>query len=282
MGKIAIVTDSTAYIPKNLVEQYGLYVVPTVLNWGQKQYRDGVDITPTEFFERMRTDPVHPTTSVPSPGEIKEIYAKAAENVEAVVGIHISSKLSGTFSTAEQAVTMIPDKVCKVIDANTTAMALGFVVLAAAKAAAAGQSLSEVLQVAHNTIPKVGVVLTVETLEYLRRGGRIGGAQAFLGNLLDTKPLLEVRGGRVEPLERVRTKKKAMNRLVEVVVERVKGKGPIRLATLHADAKADAEMILELAKTQLGAVEEAILSEVSPTIATHTGPGTVGLAYCFG
>jgi DegV family protein with EDD domain len=282
MGKIAIVTDSTAYIPKNYVEQYGLYVVPTILNWGSEMFRDGINITPTEFFQRMKTDPVHPTTSVPSIGEFRDVYAKAAEGADAVVGIHLAGKLSGTFSTAEQAVAMIPDKVIKVLETNSTAMAQGFVVLAAARAAAAGQPLEGVLQAAYSTIPKTGVVLTVETLEYLRRGGRIGGAQAFLGQLLDAKPILEIRDGRIEPLERVRTKKKAMNRLVEIVVERLKGKSPIRLATLHAAAPDDAAFVLEAAKAQLGNVEEAILAEVSPTIATHTGPGTVGLAYCVG
>ena len=282
MDKISIVTDSTAYIPKDYLDRYGIYVVPTILNWGSKMYRDGVDITPTEFFERMKTDPVHPTTSVPSIGEFREVYAKAAQNAEAVVGVHLSAKLSGTFSAAEQAVAMIPDKTIKVVDSNSTAMALGFVVLAAARAAAAGKPLDQVVQAAHGAIPHTGVVLTVETLEYLRRGGRIGGAQAFIGGLLDAKPILELRDGRIEPLERVRTKKKAMQRLVEIVVERIKGQAPIRLATLHAAAQEDAAAILVSVKAQLGSVEEAILSEVSPTIATHTGPGTVGLAYCAG
>ena len=148
MGKISIVTDSTAYIPKDYLDRYGIYVVPTILNWGSKMYRDGVDITPTEFFERMKTDPVHPTTSVPSIGEFREVYAKAAQNAEAVVGVHLSAKLSGTFSAAEQAVAMIPDKTIKVVDSNSTAMALGFVVLAAARAAAAGKPLDQVVQAA--------------------------------------------------------------------------------------------------------------------------------------
>ncbi len=282
MGKISIVTDSTAYIPRDYLDRYGIHVVPTVLNWGSKMYRDGVDITPTEFFERMKTDPVHPTTSVPSIGEFREVYAKAAANAEAVVGVHLSAKLSGTFSAAEQAAAMIPDKTIQVIDSNSTAMALGFVVLAAARAAAEGQPLDQVVRAARDTIPHTGVVLTVETLEYLRRGGRIGGAQAFIGGLLDAKPILELRDGRIEPLERVRTKKKAMQRLVEIAVERIKGQAPLRLATLHAAAPEDAASILESVKAQLGSVEEAILSEVSPTVATHTGPGTVGLAYCAG
>jgi DegV family protein with EDD domain len=167
------------------------------------------------------------------------------------------------------------------IDSNATAMALGFVVLAAARAVEAGGSLEEAARAAHKTIPHVGIVFTVETLEYLKRGGRVGGAAAFVGGLLDLKPILELRDGRVEPVERMRTKRKALDRVLEIIAEKTSGKQPIRLATLHAAAPQEAAALLEAAKTRLGAVE-TILSEVSPTVAVHTGPGTVGLAYCAG
>jgi len=138
-----------------------------------------------------------------------------------------------------------------------------------------------VVQAARDTIPYVGVVFTVETLEFLRRGGRIGGAQAFMGSLLDMKPILDLRDGRVEPIERVRTKRKAVDRVMDIIVERAQGKSPIRLATLHANAPEEAAALLEKCKQRLGAVE-AIMCEVSPTVATHAGTGTVGLAYCAG
>jgi DegV family protein with EDD domain len=277
----AIVTDSTAYIPKNLVEQYQIHVVPNVVNWGTQTYRDGVDIQATEFFERLRKDPVQPTTAVASIGEFRDVYARAADSAEHVLGIHLSAKLSGTFSAAEQARALLTGKQITVLDSNATAMALGFVVLAAARAAAEGKSFAEVKAAAEATIPHVGLVFTVETLEFLRRGGRIGGAQAFLGGLLDMKPILELRDGRVEPVERMRTKKKAMDRVLDLIAEKTAGKSPVRLATLHAAAPQDAETLLSAAQKRLGAVE-TILSEVSPTVATHTGPGTVGLAYCAG
>jgi DegV family protein with EDD domain len=278
---IAFVTDSTAYMPPDLLAQYGIYVVPNVVNWGTQTYRDGVDIQSKEFFERLRTDPVLPTTAVASIGEFHDIYAQAAQGAEAVVGVHLSAKLSGTYSTAVQAAKMESGKRIEVIDSNATAMAMGFVVLAAARAAQAGKSLDEVVQIARDTIPHVGVVFTVETLEFLRRGGRIGGAQAFVGSLLDMKPILDLRDGRVEPIERVRTKRKSVDRVMDIIVERAKGKDLIRLATLHAAAPEEAAALLEKCKQRLGAVE-AIMCEVSPTVATHAGPGTVGLAYCTG
>jgi DegV family protein with EDD domain len=278
---LAIVTDSTAYMPPELLKQYGIYVVPNVVNWGTQTYRDGVDIQAKEFFERLKKDPVLPTTAVASIGEFHDIYAQAAQEAEAVVGIHLSAKLSGTYSAAVQASKMLVGKRVEVIDSNATAMAMGFVVLAAARAAEAGQSLEQVIQAACDTIPQVGVVFTVETLEFLRRGGRIGGAQAFVGSLLDMKPILDLRDGRVEPIERVRTKRKAIDRVMDIIVERASGKSPIRLATLHANAPEEAAALLEKCKQRLGAVE-AIMCEVSPTVATHAGPGTVGLAYCAG
>jgi DegV family protein with EDD domain len=278
---VALVTDSTAYLPAKLLEEYGIFVVPNVVNWGTQTYRDGVDIQSTEFFERLKKDPVLPTTAVASIGEFREIYGRAADAADAVLGVHLSAKLSGTYSTAVQAASMLPGKRIEVVDSNATAMAMGFVVLAAARAAQAGKSFDEVRQAARDTIPHVGVVFTVETLEFLRRGGRIGGATAFMGSLLDMKPILDLRDGRVEPIERVRTKKKAVERVLEIIVQRADSQRPVRLATLHAAAPQEAAALLEAASSRLSA-EEALLCDVSPTVATHAGPGTVGLAYCAG
>jgi DegV family protein with EDD domain len=175
----------------------------------------------------------------------------------------------------------ITNKPVEVIDTQATAMALGFIVLAAARAAAEGRAFDEVVKVARATQPTVGLIFTVETLEYLRRGGRIGGAQAFLGGLLDMKPILELRNGRVEPVERVRTKKKALDRVLDLIAGRVTGQKTLRFATLHAATPVEAKNLLDAAKNRFGAVE-TILSDVSPTVAVHTGPGTVGLAYCIG
>lgn len=280
---IAIVTDSTAYLPKALAAEYGVHIVPNVVNWGDKSYRDGVDIGAVEFFERLKVDPVAPTTSVASLGEMREVYTAAAASAEAVLGIHLSAKLSNTFKVAQEAAALLPDHKITVLDSETTSMGMGFILLAAARAAAAGQSLEQVVQTARAAIPHTGVVLTLETLKYLQRGGRIGAAQAFVGGVLDLKPLLEVRDGMIHPLERVRSRKKATSRLVEIVCERLAGKAKVRLAALHAAAEAEAKELLQTARDKLGgAVVETVLTDVSPTVATHTGPGTIGLAYCDG
>lgn len=280
---VVIVTDSTGYIPKDLCAQYGVQVIPNVVNWGGQAYRDGVDLQAVEFFERLKVDPVAPTTSVASLGEMREIYAAAAAGAEAVLGIHLSAKLSNTFKVAQEAAAMLPGVKIKVLDSQTTSMGMGFIVLRAARAAAAGQSLEAVERLAQEAVSRGGVVLTVETLKYLQRGGRIGAAQAFLGGMLDLKPLLEVRDGMIHPLERVRSRKKANARLVEIVCERLSGKTSVRLGALHAAAADEAGELLEAAKAKLGAaVVETVLTDVSPTVAVHTGPGTIGLAYSEG
>jgi DegV family protein with EDD domain len=282
-ASVAIVTDSTAYIPKALREQYGIQIVPNVVNWSGKSYRDGVDMQPVEFFERLKTDPVHPTTSVASLGEMKEVYAAAAAGAEAVVGIHLSSKLSNTFKVAQEAAALIPEKKIHVVDSQVVSMAMGFMVLGAARAAAAGQPAEQIVRMAEAAVPHVGLVLTPETLKYLQRGGRIGAAQAFVGGVLDLKPILEVRDGVIHPLERVRSRKKALARLVDIVCDRVSGRQNVRLGAIHAAAEAEAADVLEAAKSRLGgAVVEALVTDVSPTVAVHTGPGTIGLTYSEG
>ena len=163
---IAIVTDSTAYMPRDLLDEYGIFVVPNVVIWGTKTYRDAIDIQSQEFFERLKKDPVLPTTAVTSIGEFVAVYSQAAAEADAVVGIHLSAKLSGTYSTALQAKAMLPGKCIEVVDSNATAMAMGFVVLAAARAAQAGKPFDQVVQAARDAISHVGVVFTVETLEF--------------------------------------------------------------------------------------------------------------------
>lgn len=278
MTRIAIVTDSTAYIPPNLVSQYGIHVAPQQLIWGTETFRDGVDISPVKFYERLKVDKVNPKSSQASPGAFKEVFGNALKGADAVLAIVISSGVSQTFNSAMVAKADFPDAQIEVIDSQTTAMAMGFICLAAARAAAEGKSLAEVKKLAEDYKNKVGVIFVVDTLDYLHRGGRIGGAQKFIGNALNVKPVLELRGGKVEPLERVRTKKKAIEYMINTIADRVAGK-TLRLATLHANAEAEAKELLANASARLKPVE-TVLAEVSPVVGTHTGPGTVGLAWC--
>ena len=283
MSKIAIVTDSTAYIPPDLVKKHNLTVTPQVLIWDEETYQDGVDIQPDEFYTRLRTAKVMPTTSQVSPATMKSTFESLIEKDFDVLGIFLSAKLSGTIQSATQAVNMMEKAGEKVtfVDSNTTAMAMGFQVLAVARAVEDGASLDDAIALAEKAREHTGVYFAVDTLEFLHRGGRIGGAQRFLGTALNMKPVLEIKDGRVEAIERIRTKKKALNRVLELVAEQAKGKTPIRLATLHANASDEARALLDQTAELLNPVE-TVFSEVSPVIGTHAGPGTIGLAYMAG
>jgi len=280
MSKVAIVTDSTAYIPAEYVKQYNLTVTPQILIWGEETYRDGVDITSGEFYSRLKTAKVLPTTSQVPIVTMQDAFQSLVDRGLDVLGIFISSKLSGTMQSAVQAKTAMGSAAEKVtiVDSQSTAMAMGFQVLATARARENGASLKECISVAENGYKNTGVVFAVDTLEFLHRGGRIGGAQRFIGSVLNMKPILAIQDGRVDGVERIRTKTKAHERMLELVVEKVQGKSNIRLATLHANAAEDAQALLVNAKQKLGPVE-TIVTEVSPVVGNHTGPGTVGLAY---
>ena len=278
MSGIAIVTDSTGYIPTDLVRKYGIHVAPQIIIWGEETIRDGVDILPEAFYERLKTAKVMPTTSQVTIAYFHELFQKLSAEGKQILAILVSSKLSGTISSAVQAKDMLPQSQIEIVDSLSTAMALGFQVLAAARAAEAGRGFAEVVAVAQSAAPKTGIVFAVETLEFLHRGGRIGGAARLLGTALNLKPVLELVDGRIEPVEKIRTKAKARERLLDIVEGRVKGKGNLRLATVHAGVKAEALELLEQAVARLKPVE-TIVAEASPVVGNHAGPGTVGLAY---
>jgi DegV family protein with EDD domain len=281
MAKVAIVTDSTAYIPKDVVEEYQIQVIPLHLHWGEETFLDGVDIQPEEFYTRLKHSNVNPTTSQPTPAAFKDVYEKLLKGGFEIINILISSKLSGTVDSAVQAKSFFPDAPIEIVDSQSTAMAMGFQVLAVTRAVADGASLAECKSLAEKTINHTGVVFAVDTLEFLHRGGRIGGGARFLGTALKMKPILELKEGRVESVERVRTRKKSLDRLVELVVERVGGNTPVRLAALNAAARDDAQWLMKQISQRLNPTE-MVFSEVSPVIGTHAGPGTVAIAYMAG
>ncbi len=283
MSKIAFVTDSTAYIPSELCIQNNISVAPQILIWGGQTYRDGVDIQPDEFYARLKTAKIMPTTSQVSIQTLQIMFKELVDQDFDVIGIFVSSKFSGTLQSASQGREALGSQAEKVhlIDSRSTAMAMGFQVLTVARAAQAGASLRDCLSLAEKVRDHTGVYFAVDTLEFLHRGGRIGGGARFIGTALNMKPVLAVLDGRVEAVERIRTKGKAIDRMIELVQEQVKGKSNIRLAALHAHSAAEAASLLVKATRQIGAVE-SILTEVSPVVGTHAGPGTVGLAYIAG
>jgi DegV family protein with EDD domain len=281
MPKVALVTDSTSYIPPEYVTQYHISVAPQVLIWGEETFEDGVDIQPNEFYTRLKTAKIMPSTSQATPGTFHKIFSRLLEQEYQVLAILISEKLSGTIASAVQARENFPGAPIEIVDSYTTAMAMGFQVLSVARAAAEGATLAECKALAEEARKHTGVVFAVDTLEFLHRGGRIGGGSRFLGTALNIKPILEVVNGRVEAVERVRTRQKSLDRLLDLVQERIADRKPVRLATLHAQAPEEAQKLLEMGGKRFDAVE-SIFSEVSPVVGTHAGPGTVGLAFMAG
>jgi DegV family protein with EDD domain len=281
MSKVAVVTDSTAYIPADLIEQHNISVAPQVLIWGEKIYQDGVDITPTEFYERLKKTTVMPSTSQVTPHSFDVIFKDLTEKGFDILALLISEKLSGTIASAVQAREDYPGTKIEIVDSYATAMALGFQVLQVARAAQQGATLDECKSLAEKARGHTGVVFAVDTLEFLHRGGRIGGGTRFLGTALNFKPILELKDGKVEGIERVRTRKKSLLRLLELTEERIAGRQPIRLATLHANAPDEARRLLESASERFDIIEN-VFSEVSPVVGTHAGPGTIGVAFMAG
>ncbi len=283
MSKVAIVTDSTAYLPDDLVKAHNLTITPQILIWGEETFQDGVNIQPDEFYHKLEHAQVLPTTAQVAIVDMKATFERLLEAGYDVLGIFISSKLSGTIQSAVQAREMLPSAASKIaiVDSLSTSMAMGFHVLTAARAAEAGASLAECQKLAEESRKHAGVFFVVDTLEFLHRGGRIGGAQALLGSALNIKPVLTLAEGKIESADKVRTKGKAIARMMDLVVESVAGRSPVRLAALHANAEAEAREALEAAAARLNPVEKLIAS-VSPVIGTHIGPGTVGLAFMAG
>ena len=283
MANIAVVTDSTTYMPPELVRKHNISVAPQVLIWGDQTYKDGVDIDSREFFTRLKSAKVMPSTSQVAVVSFQEIFQERVEQGYEVLALLVSSKLSGTIQSAMQAKELMGSAGEKVhvVDSQSVAMALGFQVLAVARALEQGASLKDAIALAEKSHQYTGVSFAVDTLEFLHRGGRIGGAQRFLGTMLNMKPILAIQDGRVEGVDRIRTKNKAQARVLELTIEKVAGRTPVRLATLHANAAEDARALLSRAEQALKPVE-SIFTEVSPTVGTHAGPGTVGLAFMAG
>lgn len=280
MSKIAIVTDSTSNLPEDLVRHHSIHVIPLQLIWAGDTYRDGLDIAPLEFYTRLKTAKEMPSSSQPSPAAFQRVYTELLDQGYDIVSIHISSKLSGTMDSAIQAKNNLHSDRIALIDSFSASMGLGFPVLVAARAASEGASFEEVVQQAENAANRTGVLFVVSTLEFLHRGGRIGGAAAFLGTALGLKPILYVNDGKVDAKEKIRTMTKALDRVTDLLVENV-GDRKVHLSVLHANAPAEADNLLQKAKDRLpsGAIVESFLTPVSPVIGTHTGPGTVGFAY---
>jgi len=279
VAPIALVTDSTCTIPAELIAKHDIQVAPQIVIWDGKTLFDGVDITPQQFYERLKTSPTMPTTSQATVKSFQDIFKPLAEAGRPILALLVSSKLSGTIQSAELAKQDFPGAQIEIIDSMHTAMSLGFQVVQTARQIEAGKAFGEVVGYARKAKGHTGILFVVDTLEFLHRGGRIGGAARLLGTALNMKPLLNLQDGRIEPLERIRTKAKAHARMLDILGDRVKGHGNVRVAALHAAAEADALAVLEEVKSRFSPVE-TVVTWASPAIGANTGPGIVGVAYC--
>jgi DegV family protein with EDD domain len=267
---VKIVTDSVADLPPEVVKELGITVVPILVRWGEELYRDGIDLTAEQFYERLRRSRIPPVTSVPSPGIFAEVYDRLAEEADGILAIILSSRLSGTYNVALQSVGLMKKK-CRVevIDSKCGTMAEGFIAMKAAKAAQAGANLDEVIDIARKTIPRVDFLATFDTLEYLKRGGRIGKAEAFLGSILNVNPLITLRDGVVEPVGRTRSRAKAIDRLCEFAMSYSHIE---EMAIEEATTPDEAERIAERLSAKFPK-ERIYRSKPGPVIGAHTGPG---------
>jgi DegV family protein with EDD domain len=284
MSNIVIVTDSTASIPSELLADYQITFLPLNIIWGNETFMEGVDIQTDEFYNRLKSNKVLPTTSQPSPEAFRLIYQKLLDEGKEILSMHISARLSGTVFSALQARSMIGSPDIEVVDSRVTSMGLGFAVLATARAAKEGANLEECKAIAERCCANAGAIFTVNTLEYLHKGGRIGGASAFLGTALDIKPILALKDGAIEPVEKVRTRNKAIEHLVSQFKKQIGKKTPLHFAVIHAMCSEEAKRLLDSICDAFptSQIDSAVISDISPVIGAHTGPGTLGIAYMTG
>ena len=280
MGKVAVVTDSSACVPKEVVKQYGIHILPLILIFEDRSYRDGVDITSQEFYELLKKAKKLPTTSSPSPGEYLEVFCELSKWANGILCITHPPNLGMGFNSATKAKEMaresIPHVNINVFPSRSPAIAEGFIAQAAAQAAVSSKDLSQVTQAARDRMDKVNALAMLDTLYYLAKGGRIPKAAAWAGSLFKIKPILDATGD-VRLLERCRTRKRAMQRLLYIMRQRSGGK-PICVNLMHAGVPEEAERLKADILSQFDCVEFYV-TDFTPVIGTHTGPGSIGLSF---
>ena len=280
-NKIAVVIDSTTTLPDGFLPGVELQTAPAVIIWEGEELLDGIDIQPDAFYARLAQSKESPSTSQATPIMFQRIYEDLVNRGYAILVVTISSKLSGMYTSAVQAKHSLAGASIEVIDSLTGTMTVGLSLTKVQEAIKSGATLQKCRQVMENTLQNTGVLLTVETLEYLERGGRIGKASSFLGSALQLKPILEIVDGGFEGLEKIRTRSKALDKLVDLTLERIGDRRPIEIAALHANAETVANQLIEKVQARVDTAR-ALVTPVSPAVGVHLGPGTVGLAFLAG
>jgi len=277
MGRIAVVTDSVACVPPELVERYDIHVVPFHVIWDGKDYRDGVDMTPAEFYRLFCQNKAFPTTAQPSLADFVRTYARLSEKADGIVSIHVPAELTGAIDVARKAAEEAASVPVRVVDSRMATMAQGFIVLEAAKTAAAGGTLDEVVAAAEAMVSRVDFFATLDDLKHLHRGGRIGEAATLLGSKLRINPILSLAHGRVRVLGVARTRRNAVEKMIEMMWEKVADR-PLHASVFHGDALTEAERIADEIQSRFNCVEFYV-TEFTPVMGAHTGPGVLGLAF---
>lgn len=270
---VKVITDSTADMSPDALRRLGVTMVPLMVLMGDQTYRDGLDITSSEFYQRLPQLNKLPSTSQPSPGNFMKAYEEATADGSSVISLHLSAKLSGTYQNAQVASQNFPPGRVRVFDTQQVSAGIAFFVNTAAEMARNGRTIDEIEAEMKSIRERVRIIATVDTLEYLQKGGRIGRVSSFVGSLLSVKPLIQVKDGEVHPLERVRTRAKALQRVAEIVKEQGKLE---RVAIMHA---ADPDGAGELANllSSVFPLKDMYISDIGPVIGTHAGPRTVGV-----
>ncbi len=280
MSNVIVITDSSAYLPPFQTDSLPVDVIPLYLIWEGKSYADGIDLQPEDFFRRLADSPEMPRTSQIPLQTFLNVYRRWLEKGYDILSIHISGKVSGTVAAAMQAARELAAEKIRVFDSLTGAAAMAFQVVEAARAAAQGAPLAECERIARKIRDVSHTYFIPGTLEFLHRGGRIGGAAALLGSALKIHPILETRNGVIEACEKVRTMSRAMQRMVELMERKVGSCSRVMAASLYADIPELAETLLHLVKERLGnRIQQTWFSTISPVIGAHIGPGAVGMAF---
>lgn len=275
---IHIITDSTSGLPAELAQRHAIPVIPQVILFGDESYLEGVEMDNATFLRRLRAARTLPKTAAPPPGLFAEQFQRLARPGDTVLCIHPSAEVSGTVRSALTAAADFPEADIRVVDTRTIASPLATLVLLAARWAGEGLDADAIMARLDALIPRSHIYFLVDTLEFLQKGGRIGGAAALIGSVLQVKPILELRAGRVEPLERERTHRKALARLKELVLERAPRGPECHLSVLHAGVPDAAQALAGDLSRELG-VSEAMIMDLTPAIVTHAGPGTLGVGF---
>jgi DegV family protein with EDD domain len=271
---VKIVTDSTADLPASVIEELGISVVPLYVRFGEQVYRDQVDISHDEFYQRLQHGPVHPNTTQPTPQDFTDVYQRLAGEADGIVSIHISSKLSGTVNSAVQGKASVEAKCpIEVVDSQATTMGLGMLVIMAAKAARDGKSLTEIVELVKSTIPNIHILFFVDTLKYLQLGGRIGKAKALAGSILNVKPMLALKDGELLPAGNVRTRSRGARRLAEFASSATDIED---IAVIYSTTPDEAQALVE-SLDPIFSREKITVARLGPVVGVHAGPGTLAV-----